>query len=181
MLSGKSEEEIEKYVAAGKERLANLPKPPPPVYHTNAEYRQLAAEREKIGLHYMDRHYTEEELNRLLSPGMILAEVTGIFGKAHRVSGQDEGNWDMTFETAPEKFPKKKEIHMDSFIAVFRDGKLASWRTFGWSDRPREPKPHQGTPKHTNLIIKIPPADMSSEGFDFVRFIESYEISLKLG
>lgn len=180
-LSGKSAEEITKNLDEARERLANLPKPPPPVYYTEEEYRQLAAEREKMGLHYMDRLYTEEELDELLSPGMILAEVTGIFGKAHRVSRQKDGSWEMTFETAPEKFPIKEKYRMNSFIALFRDGKFVSWRSFGWSKQFRQPKPLQSKPKPTHLIIKTPPADISSEDFDIVKFVEAYEISFKPG
>ena len=181
LLSGKSEEEVEEHIAKVKERIAALPKTPPPVYYTDEEYQELTAGREKVGLHYMDRLYTKEELNKLLTPGMILADVTGIFGKARQVSRKANGDWEMTFETASEKFPLEKEYRMDSFIAKFSDGKLVSWRPSGYSEMTRTPKPRQSKPQPTNLISKTPPADMSSEDFDIIRFIERHEITLKDG
>jgi hypothetical protein len=181
LLSGKSEDEIADYIAAEKVRIANLPKPPPPIYHTDEEYQQLAIQREKLGLHYMDRTYTEEKLEELLTPGMILAEVTGIFGKANRVSRKDNGDWELTFETASEKFPIEEEFHLNSFNTLFSDGKLVSWNPYGSSKQTRTPKPPQSKPQPTNLEITVPPADMSSEDFDFITFVEEYKISLKPG
>jgi hypothetical protein len=68
---------------------------------------------------------------------------------------------------------------MEAFDADFFSEKLTGWGGFRWSHSTRKPKPPERKPG--NLIIKTPPADMSSEGFDFIAFYEGHEISLKPG
>lgn len=178
-LSGKSEDEITEELAAQKKRLRDLPPRPEPVFHTEEEYLRLKAEREKVGLHYMDRIYSERELGELLKPGMKEAEAISIFGKPNKVERKGDQRVRLQFETAPEKLPETPEYHMDSFVADFAAGKLTEWKARGWSESTRSPKPPQRDPG--NLIIKIPPADMSSEDFDFISFYEKHEISLRPG
>ncbi len=181
LISGVSEKTIKMRIYKEKQRLANRSKSPDPTYHTEDEYRQLVLEREKMGLHYMDRFYTKEELDEILSPGMSPAEVIAIFGKAHKVAQRENGEETMEFATAPEKFPMKKVQRMDSFIVTFDQGKLTNWKPHTWSERTRVPKPRQTPPRASALVVNIPPSDMSSEDFEFVSFVESYEITLKDG
>jgi hypothetical protein len=178
-LMGKTVKEIENALSKEKERLKNLPPRPEPVYHSEEEYKSLKQERAKIGLHYMDRVYTEAELDGLLKKGMKEAEVIAIFGKARSIKINKDGSRELLFETAPEKFPTKPELRMNSFGADFVSGELTEWNSATWSARVREPKNPARKPSH--LIIKTPPADMSSEDFDFIAFYEKHEISLKPG
>jgi len=181
LISEKTLEEIQRSIAERDEHLKNLPPMPEPEYHTDEEYAALKKEREKIGLNYMDRMYTEEEIDKLLSPGMARAEVEAIFGKPNRISNTEDGTTKLSFQTAPEKLPIKKAQRMMSFIVEFKEIKLTSWGPEMWGDATREPKPLNNVPQPTNLVIKTPPADMSSEDFDFVTFYEGHKISLKLG
>ncbi len=178
-LMGKTEAEMNRELAEQKERIKNQPPRPEPVYHTEEEYQQLKEEREKMGFHYMDRIYTEEELGKLLKIGMKEPDVITIFGKPIRISTGESGMREMTFETAPEKRPIEAGYHMDSFVVKFSSGKVESWRPFGWSKNVRKPKDPQRNP--SNLIIKSPPADMSADNFDLIAFCEKIEISLKPG
>lgn len=178
-LTGKSAKEIEKALTEKKKRLKNLPPRPEPVFHTEEEYQTLKQERAKFGLHYMDRVYTEEELDGLLKKGMKEAEVIAIFGKARSIKENEDGTRELLFETAPEKFPATPAFRMNSFDANFSSGELSGWGARMWSERTREPKALPRKPSH--LIIKMPPADMSSEDFDFISFYEKHEISVKPG
>lgn len=177
-LTGKSEDEIAKEIAENEKRVRELPPLPKPTFHTDEEYKQLKAEREKLGMNYMDRIYTEAELDELLKKGMTEAEVIKIFGKPRSIESE-ENIKRLTFETAPEKFPTKEGLHLDSFIVRFDSDKVIDWCTHSWSSRTREPKNPSRIPD--NLIYKTPPADFSSENFDFVTFVEAHEISLKQG
>lgn len=178
-LSGKSEQEIADELTARQRRLKDLTPPPEPVYHTEEEYRQLKAERQKIGMHFMDRVYSEEELGELLKIEMKEAEVIAIFGKPRFIARKEDGTRRFTFEAAPEKLPIAPQFHMDAFDADFSSEKLTRWGGFRWSKSTRNPKPPKREPG--NLIMKAPPADMSSEDFDIISFYEGHEISLKPG
>lgn len=178
-LMGKSAEEIKREVVIEKERARNLPKPPPPVYYSDKEYEELRKQREQVGINYMDRNYTEEELGKLLQPGLPEKEVVAIFGKPNHVKPDENGTSTLTFETSPEKYPESKAMHLTSFTVEFTSGKLASWRPVSSTARPREPK--RPASKPGNLVIKTPAADMSDENFDFVAFVEGIKISLKPG
>lgn len=178
-LSGKSDLEIVDELAVIEQGMRDRPPLPEPVFHTEEEYQKLKAERDKVGLHYMDRLYSEAELDGLLKPGMKKAEVTGIFGKPQLRTENEDGTVRLKFETAPERRPETPEYHMGSFRAHFESGKLIEWRAYGWSHSTRAPKPPERPPG--NLIFKTPPADMSSEDFDYMAFYEAHEISLKPG
>lgn len=178
-LSGRSGQEIADDLAAREQRLKDLPPRPEPVYHTEEEYRQLKAERDKIGLHFMDRTYSEGELDKLLKVGMKEAEVIAIFGKPRSITRKEDGTSQFAFETAPEKRPFTPQFHMEAFDADFSSEELTRWGGFRWSRGTLAPKPPQRNPG--NLIIKTPPADMSSEDFDLIAFYEAHEISLKPG
>ncbi|MDP4625817.1 MAG: hypothetical protein NWT08_11845 [Akkermansiaceae bacterium] len=179
LLTGKSDEEIDKEITNQEERLKSLPPRPEPVFYTEEEYQELSKQREHIGLYYMDRLYAEEQLDQLLSPGMTRKEVVAIFGKPNSVSQMNDGKQTLTFETAPEKLPLEKEMRMLSFTAHFKANRLTRWGSYKSGERTREPKPIPSKPG--NLIIKTPRADMSSPDFDFISFFENHEISLKPG
>ena len=179
LISGVSQKTIQMRIYKERQRLANRRKSQTPAFHTDDEYQQLVREREKMGLHYMDRLYTKEELDEILSPGMLPAEIIATFGKPHKIARMEDGGETMEFETAPEKFPLTKVHRMDSFVVRFDQGRLTSWKPYIWSKRTRAPKPRQTSPRPSNLVVKIPPSDMSSEDFEFISFVESYEITLK--
>jgi hypothetical protein len=175
-MSGKSEDEIAKIMAKNEKLAREHPPRPELVFHTDEEYKQLKTEREKMGLHYMDRVYTETELDQLLKQGMSEVDVIAIFGKPFSIDSKEKTK-EHTFLTAPEKHPAEKLYHMDSFIVEFTSEKVTHWRSFGLSDRTREPKRAQRIPE--NLIQKVPPVDLSAEDFDIIAFVEKYEITLK--
>ncbi len=177
-ISGKSEEEIAKITAKNKKLALEQLLHPEPSFHTHEEYKLLKAERAKMGMYYVDRVYTEAELDQLLKKGMSEADVIAIFGKPHSIASKEETK-ELTFVTAPEKHPAKKEYHMNSFIVEFTSDKVSHWRAFAWSERTQEPKRAQRIPD--NLIHKAPPIDLSSDDFDIIAFVEKYEISLKPG
>jgi hypothetical protein len=178
-LMGKSGDEIKSAIAEDKERVRNLPKPPPPVYHTDEEYEELRKKREKVGLHYLDRVYTKEELSKLLKVGMRKKKIISKFGKPHQVRSNEDGSKTLTFETAPEKFSESTNSHLVSFTITIKSKKLISWKPHVTSNAPREPKPPASEPG--NLLVKSPKIDMSAEDFDFITFIEDQKISLKPG
>lgn len=177
-LSGKAEDEIAKIIAKNEKLAREQPQRPEPTFHTDEEYKQLKAERAKMGLHYLDRVYTEAELDQLLKKGMSEADIVALFGKPNSIESNEKTN-EFTFMTAPEKLSVKEEYHMHSFIVEFTSEKVSHWRSFMWSERTREPKRAPRIPD--NLIHKAPPVDFSSEDFDIIAFVEKYEISLKPG
>lgn len=177
-LTGKSEDEIAKILAESKKLASQQPAQPEPVFHTDEEYKKLKTEREKMGLHYLDKVYTEAELDQLLKKGMSEPEVIALFGKPYLIESKETGK-KFTFQTAPEKHPATKEFHLSSFFVVFTSEKVSQWKSSGWTDRTREQK--RAHRKPDNLIHKAPAVDLSSEDFDYVTFVEKYEISLKPG
>ncbi len=179
LITGKSPEQIRKEKAKSEERLRNMPARPAPVYHTDEEYAALAKEREKIGLNFMDRIYTGEEIGKLLSPGVKRKQIEAIFGKPFQVSPKDDGITELTFQTASERLPMDNKQRMESFIVKMKDNKFSSWSPQMWSARPREPKPLERKPG--NLIIKSPSIDMASQDFDLIVYAEGLKISLKPG
>lgn len=177
-MSGKSEDEIAKIKAKNEKMASERPSLPDPVFHTEQEYQQLKTQRAKMGLHYMDRVYTEAELDQLLKKGMSQADVIAIFGKPYLIDSKEKTK-ELTFTTAPEKHPVEKQYHMTSFIVEFTSEKVTKWRSYIWSARTREPKKTQRIPD--NLIHKAPAIDLSSNDFDMIDFVGKYEISLKQG
>lgn len=179
LLSGKAIEQIDQETKELEERLKKLPPLPKPVYYTEEEYQELATQRKKIGLNYIDRLYTEAELDALLTQGMTREDVIAIFGRPNSISETIKGRQTLTFETAPEKLPLEQEMRMLSFKTDFQANRLTEWGSYIIGKRTRATK--QITPGPRNLIIKTPPADMSSADFDFISFLENHEISLKPG
>lgn len=176
LISGKTLDQIQK---EKEEKLKSLPPRREPEYHTDEEYAALKQTREKVGLNYMDRIYTETEIDTLLSTGMTREEVEAIFGKPHRVRTKDASSR-LEFETAPERYPMNTEQRMVGFTTLFKGGKLASWESRTWNGSPRETKPNSSNAA-SNLIVETPDADMSSEDFDFITFVEGQKITLKPG
>jgi hypothetical protein len=154
----------------------------PPVPHvetvpfTEEEYQQKKDAREKMGLYFLDRLPSEEELDAKLKDGTSVADVVEAFGKPSHSSGKpDQGEFSLLYQIAPEKRPEKRgqEIPADGFHVQFSDGAKIRW-SFTYGNLPREEKAVGRKPGL--LVASYPEIDFSSGDVDLVALLEGVTI-----
>jgi hypothetical protein len=156
---------------------ASPPHDPAPLSYdyTEEEHKDLKASRESVGIHHLDRIYTETELDELLRVGMADTDVVDIFGKPSMTNEQEgAARVTLSYSLAPEKMPLEAGMHNNGFTAHIFDGSLKAW-TLNYSTATRPPK-YAVTEPHV-LEIKPPAIDFSQADADFVAYIEGIEIA----
>jgi hypothetical protein len=143
--------------------------------YTEEEYLERKANREKVGIFYVEWIPSEKELDRQLKLGMTQDEVIELFGKPTMGSVQDgEPHSRLSYRLAPEKIadnPERKMLPV-SIEVEFTDGKVTDW-SHSWSTASRELKVKGPAPEPGILTMILPDMDMSDEDADFTDYFEA--------
>lgn len=150
---------------------------------TEEEYQARKTQREQtMGLFYLDRMPTEDELKASLKLGMSLAEVEKLYGKPYLGVGIQDPALDefaSMYKLAPEKRPQP--VHgtgyPESFRVVFKGGKVIHWDISAWSSAPPEMRvvgvKSQGS---SSLMLVLPKMDLSTGQFDPAALLQGIRI-----
>lgn len=157
----------------------NLPAQPEieEVPYTEEEYRKIKAERERMGVHYLEKNVSERKLDEKLRKGMTKNEVIAIFGKPFpSLGGSGDGGSYFMYEVAPEKRPlnQKRKMIPNGFTVQFEDGKVESW-SLTYTTLPREMR-MIGLEEYT-LDIELPEMDLSAGDVDMIGVFEGIKIA----
>lgn len=143
---------------------------PEAVPYSDQEYLQLKARREKMGIHYLDRLPSGEELSDALRVGMSKDEVEKVLGKP--TFGEGDG---LTYNLAPEKLPRnpEREFIPCGLTLHLKEGKLTRWSVMtgpeSWSGK-------LVGAEQSSLEVKPPEMNLSAPDFDPVRFFEGCKV-----
>jgi hypothetical protein len=169
-ISGKTEAAARDLLAQRAPRAARAA-PPPPVYHTDEEYGELKAAREKSKVFYLDELPTQDHLHQTLTPGMSPDEVIALHGPASRFKNNPDGSPAyFDYELAPEKAPENRAMSPRSFRVSFSEGKLTTAKIDRYSTTPRAPKSEPEPPPPARIVF--PEMDLRDADLDFTKLIE---------
>lgn len=146
-----------------------------PVYYTEEEYKSLKAEREKSGLYFLDRTYTEKELDELLNKGMSADEVVAAFGQpSSKMKPDEDGDSSYSYHLAWEKLPIEQGYHLSGLNVQFVNGKVYYWGMVHTTST-RATKPQiVGEPSSLRMIL--PKDDFSDPDIDLIAYLEGIDI-----
>lgn len=152
------------------------PKRPETRPFTDDEYQELKAQREKMGLHYLDEVPSEEALNKL-NKGMSKDQIITALGQPTSVSVIEDKLLILSYECADERLPPNPDGEMrPTGVTLHFDAQnktYASW-SYTTSNAPRAEKVI-GRPAPVLKII-IPEVNMADPEFDLTAFIEDSKI-----
>ncbi|MGB1260501.1 MAG: SecDF P1 head subdomain-containing protein, partial [Akkermansiaceae bacterium] len=143
---------------------------------TEEEYQANKAQREKMGIFYIESVPTEADLDKLLRKGMGREEVLRLLGKPHMTWGKQRGaGTSFFYEIAPEKRPinPEREVVPNGFKIDFKDGKV-SWWSLTRSDAPRKKKV-VGRQEPT-LKATFPEMSFTKGKPDFLAYVEGMAV-----
>jgi hypothetical protein len=142
----------------------------PTVPYTEEEYRAIKAEREKMGIFFLDRIPSEAELSKKLRKGMNEEQVVEILGQPTHKSATE-----FSFLLASEKSPENPEgrDYPDGVQVRMQDGKVSSW-IIKHGNFPRQEKAI-GAPV-SELRWEMPEAQMLSEDSDVAGFLNGIKV-----
>ncbi|GAA5482165.1 hypothetical protein Hsar01_01382 [Haloferula sargassicola] len=154
----------------------DLPPLPETAPYTKEEYQNLKAEREKVGLFYLDELPSVEELKVMLEPGLSYEEVVSKLGKpTFTIGDQSEDDISIFYELAPEKLPlnPERKQHQSGISITLKDHKLTGWSS-SWSTGQRQQRLVNPTEK--KLKVQMPHFDLFSGDSDWVSVVEETKI-----
>ncbi|MFK5924105.1 MAG: hypothetical protein QM496_18155 [Verrucomicrobiota bacterium] len=148
---------------------------PEPNYYTEKEYQVLKAGREKSGIYFLDRPYTERELDKILNKEMGVNEVVAFFGKPSMKMKPDEGgSFSYSYHLAWERLPIESGTHLNGFTVQFNNGKV-DWWGMVHTNMTRASKPLiVGEPSSLKMISSRD--DFSDADIDLVAYLEDIVI-----
>lgn len=145
--------------------------------YTEEEYQQIKAGREKMGIFYLDKVPSEQELAALLREGMNIDEVTKALGRPQRISRGAGGEASaLDYRIAPERREESPDGRaVEDGLRVHLDGgKMFRW-SYSYSNAPKELKRvgrQAPSLKMTGPEIKGPIEDL-----DLVELFEAVEVA----
>lgn len=147
------------------------------VHYTEEEYQERKAQREELGLFFLEKAVSQRQLDRKLEKGMTEEEVVAIFGRPTlRSEDGGDGNSSLTYMVAPERLtlnPKRK-MRPTGFSVDFEDAKVSFWGV-SMSTESRAMKV-VGGPEYT-LELEMPKVDFSVGNVDWIQIFEGIEIA----
>ena len=128
-----------------------------------------------MGLYFLDRNYSEKELNTLIKKGINEEKVIKIFGKpSYKLKHKDGTTSQLSYMVAPERQPITEETtHPDGFTVMFEGDKVFRWG-FNYSNMTRKKKPQ--FKERSKLKISIPLPDLTANDFDWEEYLHSISV-----
>lgn len=144
--------------------------------YTDEEYQQIKESREKLGIFYLDKVPSEQELATLLRKGMNVDEVVKALGRPHRLSRVADGEASgLDYMIAPERregSPDGRAVE-DGLRVHLDGGKMFRW-SYSYGDAPKELK--RVGRQAPSLRMIAPELKLPIEDFDFVDYFERVDV-----
>ena len=144
--------------------------------YTDEEYQQIKESREKLGIFYLDKVPSEQELATLLRKGMNVDEVVKALGRPHRLSRVADGEASgLDYMIAPERREESPDGRaVEDGLRVHLDGgKMFRW-SYSYGDAPKELK--RVGRQAPSLRMIAPELKLPIEDFDFVDYFERVDV-----
>ncbi|QJE97380.1 SecDF P1 head subdomain-containing protein [Luteolibacter luteus] len=140
------------------------------VPYSEQEYLQLKAGREKMGIYYLDRLPTDEDLSEALRVGMSRNEVEKVLGKPTFAQADE-----LFYGLAPEKLPENpdREFIPCGLRLRFQEEKLSQWSV---ATGPESRSGKAIGAEQPSLVVLNPEMDLTSLNFDPVELFEGCKV-----